>query len=142
MLFLLFTIVLYDLYYYLVVLWYIHINKFIGIFLGSFDPEGKWLDGIFTRKLRVLCAPSKDANIAGKNSLKILTLVGPLGSPIEDLFSANLYAMYSSLTSMNALSGNRLVTLPSTGITFDFIYIYIYIYMALIHILFFVLIEF
>lgn len=81
--------------------------------IGSFDKRGKWLDGLFARKLRAVRYSSKYPN--QQFQLNTMILIGPLGSSIETLFSGSSLNRSHSSVHSSKVGYDRFV-LPSSEI--------------------------
>ena len=78
--------------------------------IGKFDIKGRWSDGLLLRLLR-----NHDANIVRNHnnsthsSVFVIILDGPLGSQLEQLFSASRYNVSKGLPSNYDVDNNLLV---------------------------------
>ena len=83
--------------------------------IGDFNSKGHWQDGLFPRKIRMM-GQAKESN--GKRpAIKIIILVGAMGSSIEPMFSHHYFRTSTVKPPGNegCASNSRLV-LPSTEI--------------------------
>lgn len=78
-----------------------HTSLTINHLLGSFDSDGKWNDGLLCRKIREsdeILAAHRTRSGETPRAIQCFVLIGPLGSHIEQLFSASHF--HSSKTNV------------------------------------------